>query len=125
MTFIDSIFDDDKSKKYSLWKKDFSGSTFDDDKTIIVGYMAKKTTAGEFGKKYFCLTETHLFYRTQATDEKIRGYTPLRWLRAEFEPDISDIDEFAIDKDDHPLYCIRLLRNKKFTELFTDDKHFL
>ena len=69
MSFIKSIFDDDDYSDYTLWKKDFRGSTFLTDKNIVSSPLYKKgKVSKEIEKKYFTLTNNVLFYKAEHDD---------------------------------------------------------
>jgi hypothetical protein len=119
MSFTESIFDEDDSEVFTLWNRDFYGSPFHSQKIIIDGGLSKKSNSKKLERKYFALTDQFLYYKTDSYELCVRGWMRLDWVRVEYITKI--ISSPKSNSGERTLYGFQLLRNMKFTEIFTED----
>ena len=124
MSFARSIFDDDCD--FSLWKRDSPDSNLRHEEVLYSSQILKKTRENaSFEKKFFSITNDHLYYKANKNDKHIRGWTSLKWMRVEFTSENSNPSNSGSvnDKtDSDPPYRISLIRNLKLCQIFTNDK---
>lgn len=126
MGFINSIFDDEDYAGYNLWRKDFKGSSFLTEKVTICTPLFKKgKVSKEIEEKVFTLAKDCLFYKASHDDNKIRGWVDQTFVRLEFiSKSITSGDDGQNDGESktQQLKGFRLLRNLKYTDIYTDSE---
>ena len=115
---IDSFFDNNEAN-FFLWKKP-SGKVEISQSDIVfqspLFKISKKTK--EFKERYFVLTADHFFYLKSEVQPKILGIMNTSWVRCDYITTKGD-------KPGETNYCIRFIRNMKYTDLWTtDEAHF-
>ena len=124
MSYVHSIFDDDDN--YSIWKRDQTNDSLKSEEVLYTSILLKKTRdKSGFEEKHFFVTKDYLYYKNHVTD-KIRGWTKLSYMRAEFKPEACEINQHSDSCIDYtgeePIFCIRLIRNQKFCDIYTTNK---
>ena len=114
MLFVRSIFDEKSDPKFKLWYK--PNCEFEDDEIIFHAKFGKKKThdSNEIAERVYYLTKTCIFYKKSEDDPKVRGVLSLKMTRLHY----TELDE-PVWKDYK--YSLTFVRNKKFTEIFTDN----
>lgn len=115
---IESFFDTNEAN-FSLWRKPTGMVAISQSDIIFQAPLfkvSKKTK--EFKERYFVLTTNSLFYLKSEEEPKILGIMPTQWIRT----------DYITTKNEKPgefNYCVRFIRNMKFTDLWsTDEAHF-
>lgn len=114
-----SSFFDDSTPGYSLWRKP-SGTVALSFKDIVFQSSLFKISrvSKEFKERYFVLTNERLFYLKSETEPKILGLMETRWVRCDF---ITSRNDRSGDMN----YCLRFVRNMRYTDLWsTDEAHW-
>ena len=124
MSFIEGIFDltaeqqAQNPEKAKLWKKVSKGD-FKEEDVIISGSIGKKRSRETtITDRVFYLTSKSLFYKKSREETKMRGKMDLKWTRAIF---CGQEDLLDTDLEQGYFHQIKLMSNKKFTELFFKD----
>ena len=120
--FAESIFDD--NDKFNLWKKYNDEVEIKKEKVLYCSTMLKKTTESKsFSKKYFFITQNYLYYKNSQKDKNIEGWTKINWMRVLFDSEVYNKRKPpGMNKEsDKDIYCIRLIRNRKYIQLYTKD----
>ena len=124
MSFAVSIFDDDD--EFVLWKKFKGDFDLNKETVIFTAPMLKKSKKPtEYTKKYFYITQNYLYYKDSQNDKNIRGWTKLDWMRVVFSADTIDENESSEQSKERvggSYFCIRLIRNCKYCQLYAEDK---
>lgn len=115
MLFVKSIFDDKSNPKFKLWFK--PNVEFEDEEVILHACFGKKKTheSNEIAERIYFLTKTCIFYKQSLDDTKVRGVLSLKMTRLHYQE-----HEVAVWKDYK--YSLTFVRNRKFTEIFTDNQ---
>ena len=78
----------------------------------------KQKSTGKLKEYYFVLTKNYLFYLESELKPKIIAMMSTEWVRCDYIYDKPDGKNF--------LYCIRFVRNMRYTDLYTEDEdHFI
>lgn len=115
MLFVKSIFDDKSNPKFKLWyKPDYE---FEDEEIILHANFGKKKTheSNEIAERVYFLTKSHIFYKQSVDDPKVRGALSLKMIRLHAQ-------ELETPVWENYKYTLTFVKNRKFTEIFTDNQ---
>lgn len=116
---IDSFFDT-AEPNFSLWRKPTGTVAISANDIIFQSPLfkvSKKTK--DFKERYFVLTQDNFYYLKSESEPKILGIMPTQWVRCDY---ITTKNEA---KPGEMNFCVRFVRNMKYTDLWTTDEgHF-
>jgi len=112
--FVKSIFDDKSNPKFRLWNK--PECDFEDDEIIFHAPFAKKKShdSDEMEERIYFLTKSYIFYKKSLEDSQVRSVLDLKMTRLHYT-------EHELPVWDAYKYSLTFIRNRKFTEIFTDN----
>ena len=118
---IESFFDV-KEKNFSLWEKP-SGDIVIDEKEILFQaplYRVINDNIAESREFYFVLTKKYLFMLKSEEEPRILRVMKTKWVRCDYQKVKNDDGN-----SDSSIFTILLIRNMRYTKLFTlDNSHF-
>ena len=116
MKFTRSIFDDCPPAQFKLWYKP-QNKEFNDEEAVMKAWFGKKDKqdSDEIVRRWYYLTKTCIYYKKSPEDEKIRGILDLKFTRVYCQV----LDNPLYEKY---RYSFCFVRNKKSTEIYTDDQ---
>lgn len=114
-----SSFFDEHIPGYTLWQKPSGTISISLSDIVFQSQLFKVSrVTKEFKERYFVLTREKLFYLKSETEPKILGVMETRWVRCDY---ITSRNERTGDMN----YCIRFVRNMRYTDLWsTDEAHW-
>jgi hypothetical protein len=114
-----SSFFDEHVPGYALWQKPSGTIAISMGDIVFQSQLFKVSRVSkEFKERYFVLTHEKLFYLKSETEPKILGVMETRWVRCDY---ITSRNERTGDMN----YCIRFVRNMRYTDLWsTDETHW-
>lgn len=113
---VESFFDVN-DPNYRFWELPSADAFLDNADIIFQGPLlkySKKTK--QLKERYFVLTNHFLFYIKSEKENKILAFMRTLWVRTDFIKFEVEIEP----KTSH--FCIRFVRNLKYTDLFADDE---
>lgn len=113
--FVKSIFDDKSNTKFKLWYK--PEHTIEEDEVIFHANFGKKKThdSNEIEERVYFLTKSCIFYKKSVDDPKIRSVLDLKMTRLHYT-------EHETPVWGNYKYSLTFVRNRKFTEIFTENE---
>ena len=113
------FFFDVSHEGFSLWKKPSGMVAISQADIIFQSPLFKVSRKNkDFKERYFVLTQDHLFYLKSEVEPKILGILDTEWVRCDYITSKGD-------KPGETNFCIRFVRNMKYTDLWTtDEAHF-
>lgn len=114
MLFAKSIFDEKANPKFKLWFK--PTCEFEDDEVVLQATFGKKKTheSNEISERIYYLTKSCIFYKKSEDDPKIKGVLSLKMTRLHYL-------ELETPVWKNYKYSLTFVRNRKFTEIYTDN----
>lgn len=115
---IDSFFDTNEAN-FVLWKKPTGLVAISMTDIVFQSPLFKVSKKSkEFKERYFVLTSDNLYYLKSESEPKILGIMPTQWVRCDYITTKGD-------KPGETNYCVRFVRNMRYTDLWTtDEAHF-
>lgn len=115
---IESFFDTNE-ENYRLWKKHIGMVAISESDIIFQSSLFKiSKKSKDMKERYFVLTSENLYYLKSESEPRILGVMNTKWVRCDY------LTTKGANPGDHN-YCIRFVRNMKFTDLWTTDElHF-
>lgn len=119
---IESFFDS-KEKNFSLWEKP-SGDIVIDEKEILFQaplYRVLNDNMAESREFYFVLTKKYMFMLKSEEEPRILRVMRTKWVRCDYQKVKNDGN-----MGESSVFTILLIRNMRYTKLFTlDGSHFM
>lgn len=115
MIFAKSIFDEKSNPKFKLWYK--PEVQFEEDEIILSASFGKKKAheSNEISERMYYLTKSCIFYKKSDDDPKVKGVLDLKMTRLHF-------NELDTPIWENYKYSLTFVRNRKFTEIYTDNE---
>lgn len=116
MSILESFFDSDLPN-FKLWSKGSENIDISQEKRLYAGRMHKSSKQnGKWKERFFVLTDKHLVYYKDSSEDIVRGIMPLDYVRNEYI------------KEGHPTraqytHGIRFIKNMKYSDLWLSDEH--
>ncbi len=116
---IQSFFDD-MDPRYTLWKKVEKQFEIDPEDIIFQAPLLRYCTrTNAVIERYFVMTKEFLYIIKGETEPEILGVMSMEWVRVDY------LYNQTLE-DNNPYFCIRFIRNMRYTDLYTNDEdHFL
>jgi serine/threonine protein kinase len=115
MLFAKSIFDEKSNPSFKLWFK--PDCEFDDDEVVLQASFGKKKTheSNEISERMYYLTKSCIFYKKSDDDPRVKGVLSLKMTRLHY-------NELETPVWKNFKYSLTFVRNRKFTEIYTDNE---
>ncbi len=111
--FIESFFDEN-NPNFKLWKKMDKKIVIKPEEIIHEGCLYKvDSNQNQIKERYLVLTKDDLYYFKSQKKKKVKGIMKTKFVRVEY---------FTEKSGNACRYHIRLIKNLKYSEFFTDSE---